>query len=114
MRRTFGWIIIVAVVIGVFCSCSDDNTFKVKNGTGLWTFYEVYVSYNHSDDWGDDLLEDELLKPGKSLQITSSLSLKDVTIDFLIVDEDGDIYTIYGKKVRSGGTVNITLADLDE
>jgi len=89
------------------------STFQVKNDTGLWTFYAVYVSYNHSDNWGDDQLGDDVLEPGDSLKITSSLSLDKVTIDFLIVDEDGDTYTIYNKKVKNGGVVKITLADLD-
>ena len=73
----------------------------------------MYVSYNHSDDWGDDQLGDNMLEPGESIKITSSLSLNKVTIDFLIVDEDGDTYTIYDKKVKDGGIVKITLADLD-
>jgi hypothetical protein len=89
------------------------STFHVKNDTGLWTFYAVYVSYNHSDNWGDDQLGYDVLEPGESLEITSSLSLNKVTIDFLIVDEDGDTYTIYKKKVKNGGVVKITLADLD-
>jgi spore coat protein U-like protein len=89
------------------------STFQIKNDTGLWTFYEVYVSYNHSDNWGKDQLGDDVLEPGGSLKITSSLSLNKVTIDFLIMDEDGDTYTIYDKKVKNGGVVKITLADLD-
>jgi len=92
---------------------TNSSTFHVKNDTGLWTFYEVYVSYNHSNDWGNDQLGNDILEPGESLKIISSLSLNKVTIDFLIVDEDGDTYTIYDKKVKDGGVVKITLADLD-
>ena len=106
-------LILIAVFIGLTSVSVFADTFYVKNGTGLWTFYAVYVSYNFSDDWGDDQLGNEVLEPGESLRINSALSLSAVTIDFLIIDEDGDTYTIYGKKVRNGGTVNITLADLD-
>jgi len=105
--------ILITVLMGLAAISVFADTFHVKNDTGLWTFYEVYVSYNHSKDWGDDQLGDDVLEPGETLRIISSLSLNKVTIDFLIVDEDGDTYTIYNKKVSNGGVIKITLADLD-
>jgi hypothetical protein len=107
-------LIFVVVLTGLVAVSVFSDTFHVKNATGLWTFYAVYVSYSDSDEWGDDQLGDEVLEPGQSLKITSTLPLSRVTIDFLIVDEDGDTYTIYGKKVSNGGVVSITLADLDD
>ena len=106
-------LIIIAVLFGVISASVFADTFYIKNGTGQWTFIEVYVSYNFSDEWGVDQLGDEVLEPGESLRINSSLSLSGVTIDFLIIDEDGDTYTIYGRGVKNGETVNITLDDLD-
>ncbi|GHU36912.1 hypothetical protein FACS1894172_20140 [Spirochaetia bacterium] len=89
------------------------DTFNLKNNTGDYTFYEVYVSYNHSDDWGPEQLDTEVMAPGEYMTFDVPLSLNTVTLDIMIVDEDGDTYTIYGKRIRNGGTVEITLADLD-
>ena len=106
-------LIIVAVLIGLISVSAFADSFSIKNGTGLWTFYEIYVSYDFSDDWGDDQLGYDVLEPGESIHITSTLSLSSVTLDILIIDEDGDTYTIYGKRVKNGETVTITLADID-
>ena len=85
----------------------------VRNGTGEYTFYEVYVSYGDSSRWGEDLLGVHILEPGETLELDSPRPLNSIVMDFLIIDEDGDSYTIYDRRVRNGETVVITLDDLD-
>jgi hypothetical protein len=45
------------------------------------------------------------------MRLQSDRPLSSVTVDILLIDEDGDTYTIYGKKVYKG-KVEITLDDL--
>ncbi|GHU46753.1 hypothetical protein FACS1894200_00980 [Spirochaetia bacterium] len=107
-------LILAGLLIALSSVAVFADTFTLKNGTGSYTFYELYISYNHSDDWGPEQLGDGVMGPGQSGTVNVPVSLNSVTIDITIVDEDDDTYTIYGKRVRNGGTVTITLDDLDD
>jgi len=106
-------VLLILVLIGFLTVSVFADQFYLRNDTGYWTFYEVYISYNNQNTWGEDLLGYDVMSPGERVLFNSPRSLSSVTVDFMIVDEDGDTYTIYGKRVANGGTVSITLADLD-
>ena len=106
-------LILVLVLVGLTAAFVLADTFYLKNSTGFWTFYDIRVSYNRSNDWGSDVLGNDVLEPDEVLRITTTRSLNTDTLDFKIIDEDGDTYTIYGRRVRDGQTIEITLDDLD-
>ena len=104
--------ILVFVLVFLAAAFVFADTLYLENSTS-WTFMAVHVSYNHSDNWGLNLLGNDILNPGGKIKIDTSRSLNNVTLDFLIIDDDLDTYTIYGKRVRNGETVKISSADLD-
>ena len=106
-------IILLMVLIALTEVFVFADRLYVRNGTGEYDFYEIYVSYGDASRWGNDLLGTHVLGPGETLEIDSPRPLNSVNLDFLIIDEDGDTYTLYDKRVRNGETVVITLDDLD-
>ena len=105
-------ILLMALVVLAEIFVFADRLY-VRNGTGDYAFYEVYVSYGDTSRWGDDILGEHILEPGETLEIDSPRSLNSIVLDFLVVDEEGDTYTIYDRRVRNGETIVITLEDLD-
>jgi hypothetical protein len=105
-------LLFTALLFGMAVCAALADQFYLVNSTDTWSFHEVYIAYRHSDDWGDNQLGPiEVLEPDESLQIHSDQPLSSVTVDILIIDEDGDTYTIYGKKVYKG-KVEITSDDM--
>ncbi|GHU46750.1 hypothetical protein FACS1894200_00970 [Spirochaetia bacterium] len=86
----------------------------LKNGTMPGMFFKVYISPSGSDDWGDDLLGNAVVGPGKSMTFDIAVNLNSTTIDIAVIDHFENEYIIYDRKVRNGATVTITLADLSE
>jgi hypothetical protein len=59
------------------------------NGT-KYTIVELYVSPTNDDKWGEDVLGEDILKPGQKVDIEFSRSESTCTWDLKIVDEDKD------------------------
>ncbi len=88
-----------------------DGYIEITNATGFDVYY-IYVSHEYDDEWGDDLLEDEiLLSDGDTF--TVYLEEYDTSyFDIRLEDEEGDTYTIYDVDV-SVDDLYVTLDDLD-
>ncbi|MFO1350401.1 MAG: hypothetical protein U1F68_06860 [Gammaproteobacteria bacterium] len=69
---------------------ADENavTFTLTNGTEA-TLTEFYASPPDTDDWEDDILGVEVLKPGESVKITINDGREDCHYDFKAVFKDG-------------------------
>jgi opacity protein-like surface antigen len=92
----------------VFTAVAADVIVTVVNDTGYDVYY-LYVSRSDSDDWGDDLLDDEILGPGEGFQV----SLPTGTWDIMVEDEDEDTYTKSEVRVTKSTVIKMTIADLD-
>ena len=75
----------------------------VVNNTGQPIFY-VYISLSVSDDWEEDVLGDDVLMPGETLNIRLPRS---GTWDFMAVGRDGTEYTLF--EIRIPGTDRISI-----
>jgi hypothetical protein len=81
----------------------------VKNNTGS-DIYFLYISKANIDKWEEDVLDDEVLEAGETVEVTLPARGK---WDLRAEDEDDDSYTIYNINVQGKKTVVISLDDLD-
>lgn len=63
-------------------------TFTLENGTNE-PIFEFYASPPSTDDWEEDILGEEVLMPGDTVNITIDDGREDCEYDFLAVFEDG-------------------------
>jgi len=63
--------------------------FTLVNST-KYTILELYVSPTNDDKWGEDVLGEDILKPGEKLDISFSRGETTCMWDLKIVDEDKD------------------------
>ena len=61
----------------------------VRNRTGYMIYY-LYVSPTTNDNWGQDLLGNDVLSSGSDFTVRGEAGVR---YDFRAVDEDGDSYT---------------------
>lgn len=67
---------------------AGSQDFTLVNESGF-DIYEIYISPSSSDDWEEDILEEDILLNGDYLEI--NFDYGDVEIwDLLIVDEEGN------------------------
>ncbi len=76
-----------------------------------YTFIELYSTPSSSADFGEELLEGTRIDPGVSVSINFGNLLE--TQDFLIIDNDGDAYSIIGIPLMDAQTMSIDLVDSD-
>ena len=106
--------ILVLVLLGVVASFGFANdTFYIRNDTGSYIFYYIYVSDARSSEWGDDLLGRDILRPGEIFAVRTLVPIESTTWDIRVIDEDGDTYTIMRRNITAGETIYISLAYLD-
>lgn len=78
----------------------DKKTIKIKNTT-KFTVDEIHISPDEEDHWGDDILDDdELLKPGETVEVEVDCGKWDVKL----IAEDASACEIE----------NITLCEADQ
>ena len=100
-------VILVLAAASVF---AFDGYVEVVNDTGF-DIYFVYLSNEYSDDWEEDVLNDDVLLDGESVAIEVNDAYSSI-FDIRLEDEDGDTYTVWGVDIAEEDVV-ITLADLD-
>jgi opacity protein-like surface antigen len=69
-----------------------------------WDIHRIYLSSTDSDEWGEDQLDDDILKSGQTLTLTG------VTCDYYdvkLVDEDGDTCELRDVKLCGDKVWNI-------
>lgn len=77
---------------------SADNPkldFHLHNETGF-TITELYVGPTTADEWGEDILGQDVLPTGQSGDITFSPKADETKWDIKVVNKDGDCYTWTG------------------
>ncbi|SDW07133.1 hypothetical protein [Marinobacter mobilis] len=87
-----------------------DGYVEVTNNTG-YDIYYLYVSNEHSDEWEEDVLGDDILADGETVRVTVRKQ-KSSVFDIRAEDEDGDTYTIWDLDIARRDLV-LTLDHLD-
>ncbi len=93
-------------------SSEDYPEIEITNNTG-YTIYYVYVSPTDSD-WGDDVLDDDILLDGESVYVTLPYSIDyENEYDIKLEDSEGDTYTRWAVDVSPYDEIEFTIDDLD-
>jgi hypothetical protein len=88
-------------------------SIRITNNTG-YTVYYVYVSPADSEQWGEDLLGDDVLMNGDYVNITLSQPLSEVNVyDIKLKDKEGDTYTKWDVSISAGSQIEFTIGDFD-
>jgi len=105
-------VVLILILIGFTAVFAFADNFILRNGT-QHAFFSVYLSDSTIDDWEEDLLDrNQVIRPGGSLRI-QLVEYTGNPMDILVIDEDGDTYTIHNRRIRVGETITITYADMD-
>jgi len=85
---------------------------RIVNNTG-YAIFCIYVSPSSFDEWGAELLGDDILEDGKTFTLKLSQPLStDSVYDFGIQDEDGDYYFKWDVTVTNNARIVFTEDDL--
>ena len=63
--------------------------FELVNNTD-YAFHEIYVSESDSEDWEEDILDEDVLESGQTLNISFDTDSRQRYWDLRIVDEEDD------------------------
>lgn len=74
---------------GVAAQDGKNRVVLINNKTG-YTVTEIYASNTSAEDWQEDILHENVLKPGGTLRANIDDGTGHCMFDFRIVFEDGD------------------------
>jgi hypothetical protein len=63
--------------------------FRLENRTGI-NIHSIFIASHDSDEWGDDLMEDDILRDGEDLDIEFHPKAGARLWDLRIEDKEGD------------------------
>lgn len=63
--------------------------FKLVNQTGI-TISSIYIAPHDTDEWGDDVMEDDVLRSGESVDLEFHPKAKAEEWDLRIEDKEGN------------------------
>lgn len=88
----------VAATMGLSASAwgQAKQDFTLINKTG-YTLSELYVSPSNAEDWQDDVLGQDILEDGQSVDITFQRATKTCKWDLKVVYEDDDSSAVWSK-----------------
>jgi hypothetical protein len=89
MKALKGWVGLLAVLFFVAQAQAANLDFELVNNTGV-DIYEIYVGPSDQEEWGDDILEENVLVDGDSLQIEFEPEEEAELWDLMIKDEQGN------------------------
>jgi hypothetical protein len=88
MTLTAGLALAALLTITARPAHADPRDFTLVNDTGV-IILNVYVSLSTVADWQEDLLGDNVLNPGDSMDIAFSGEVEGCTYDIKVVTQDG-------------------------
>ncbi len=106
MKRFFLLLLITSMLIFVVAAFAGEQDFVLVNNTGL-TIQAFYCSPNNTDDWEEDVLGQDVLPDGESVEITFATDTEECLWDLMIVDEDGD--KVYWQDINLCQAAKVTL-----
>jgi len=104
----------IFLFLGTFVlSAQSMPSIRIVNNTG-YTIYQIYVSPSEDDEWGDDILGDEILENGKTFTYRLRFPLNRVSVyDIGVIDEDGDDYIKWEVTVTNNASIVFTTEDME-
>lgn len=93
-------VIVLIVAIGIFIAGNSEKetlsfNLNVVNDTGV-DIYALYASQPEVDDWEEDILADEVLCDGDTIDVEFTVTEDTLDWDFAIEDIEGNIIEFYG------------------
>ncbi|MGA1530314.1 MAG: argininosuccinate lyase [Kiritimatiellia bacterium] len=82
--------------------------FELANETGV-DIYEIYISPSEMDEWGDDILEDDILEDGDVLDVSFDPYEESELWDIMVVDGDGNAIYWTGLDLTTISTVTLNM-----
>lgn len=95
-------LLVAGVVLGlslgmqVDTACAGTQDFVLVNQTGT-TINNLFISETSKDDWEEDVLGEDVLEDGESVQISFS-GKQACSWDLMVKDEDGE--GVYWRKIN--------------
>ena len=88
-RRAFVTLLAAAVLaVSPVAAQNRALDFKLINKTGV-TIASIYIAPHESDDWGDDVLTEDVLRNGESIDLEFHPKAKAAEWDLRIEDKEG-------------------------
>lgn len=89
MSRILLSVIIVSLVLaGVGAVQNPKLDFRLENRTGI-NIHSIFISGHDSEDWGDDIMEDDILRDGEDLDVEFHPKAGARLWDLRIEDKEG-------------------------
>jgi hypothetical protein len=109
MRKTLICFAAAAVLLAGSAAAEDgkNRVVLINNKTG-YTVTEIYASNTSAEDWQEDILHENVLKPGATLRANIDDGTGHCMFDIKIVFEDGDQSEKRGFDVCKMEELNIT------
>ena len=85
-------VVMTAASLGAHAGQQD---FTVVNQSGQDIYY-IFVSPDYSDNWGDDVLAQNILPAGSTVDIRMDNFGSHCTFDIQVADRDGDALEFWG------------------
>jgi hypothetical protein len=82
-------IILTVAVAGSGATQNPQLDFKLENRTGI-NIHSIYIASHDSDEWGDDLMEDDILRDGEDIDIEFHPKAGAKLWDLRIEDKEGN------------------------
>lgn len=107
MKKILSLFLVGLIIAACFpmMAAAGSQDFTLVNKTGF-DIYEIYVSPYQTDKWEDEIMEQEVLADGESLDITFD-GYSETYWDILVKDQDGNSY--YWRKIDLKKISKITL-----
>ena len=105
----------LCLLLGTFAVFAQDQpSIRIVNNTGFSIYY-IYASPSDNDNWGPDLLGDDILENGQTFTYRLPESLSRTSVyDIGLEDEDGDTYVKWEVKLTNNARIVFTIDDLEE
>ena len=107
-------LIVLFTILGLSVFGQEKPRITIVNNTG-YTVYYVYISQTATDDWEEDVMDEDVLMSGDSVNVRLQYPLNVTNrYDIQLVDEDGDSYTKWDVLITPNARIVFTIADLDD
>ena len=102
------------LLFGFFAvSAQNLPTITIVNDTGSSIYY-VFISPSDSDNWGEDILENEILENGQTFSYQLPEFLSETSVyDIGMEDEEGDAYFKWELTLTDDARIVFTIDDLE-
>ncbi len=108
MKRLFWLVAAMALVWTTSSAYAANLDFTIVNNTGV-DIYEVYVSPSDTEEWGDDIMEEDILEAGASVDVTFEPGEESEYWDIMVTDGDGNAIYWTGFNLTQISTVTLSL-----